>query len=128
VSKSANQQISESANLGIRHSLFITHHSSLIIRFAPWLLFAAFLVWGWRGQNLFHDIPTYGDVLELMWGVSWYDDALQMGVNPALYPLAFYPGGWQLATFGQSVGPALFLVMVPLHRLGGAAFIYQMVE
>ena len=60
-----------------------------------------------------------------MWGISWYGDALRTGVDPAIYPLAFYPGGWQLATFGQSVGPALFLAMLPLHWIAGAAFAYQ---
>ena len=60
-----------------------------------------------------------------MWGISWYGDALRTGVDPAVYPLAFYPGGWQLATFGQSVGPALFLAMLPLHWIAGAAFAYQ---
>ena len=119
ISKSANQQISESAIADV------TRHSSLVTRLAPWAAFAALLVWGWRGQNLFHDIPTYGDVLELMWGISWYGDALRTGVDPAVYPLAFYPGGWQLATFGQSVGPALFLAMLPLHWIAGAAFAYQ---
>ncbi len=124
----ANQQISESANQRISGSVrspVVTRHSSLVNRLAPWAAFAALLVWGWRGQNLFHDIPTYGDVLELMWGISWYGDALRTGVDPAVYPLAFYPGGWQLATFGQSVGPALFLAMLPLHWIAGAAFAYQ---
>ena len=122
MTESANQRISKSAN---QRSPCVTRHSSLVTRLAPWAAFAALLVWGWRGQNLFHDIPTYGDVLELMWGISWYGDALRTGVDPAVYPLAFYPGGWQLATFGQSVGPALFLAMLPLHWIAGAAFAYQ---
>jgi len=122
MNESANERISESAN---QRSPVVTRHSSLVTRLAPWAAFAALLVWGWRGQNLFHDIPSYGDVLELMWGISWYGDALRTGVDPAVYPLAFYPGGWQLATFGQSVGPALFLVLLPLHWIGGAAFAYQ---
>ena len=124
MTKTANRQIVNRKSADQRPPE-VTRHSLRITRLASWATFAALLVWGWRGQNLFHDIPTYGDVLELMWGVSWYDDALRTGVNQALYPLAFYPGGWQLATFGQSVGPALFLAMVPLHRLGGAAFAYQ---
>jgi len=123
----ANHRIIESSNERIsdRRSTVFHRLSPIVCRLAPWTAFAALLVWGWRGQNLFHNLPNYGDVLELTWGVSWYDDALRAGVNPALYPLAFYPGGWQLATFGQSVGPALFLAMLPLHWIGGAAFAYQ---
>ncbi|MCU0502826.1 MAG: hypothetical protein MUC51_13870, partial [Anaerolineae bacterium] len=124
IGESAKQRMNESANRRSSESV-VRRLSSVVNRLAPWAVFAALLVWGWRGQNLFHDIPTYGDVLELMWGISWYGDALRAGVDPAVYPLAFYPGGWQLATFGQSVGPALFLAMLPLHWIAGAAFAYQ---
>ena len=89
----------------------------------PWLCLGAFLAWGWRTQDFIHSVPGYGDILEMTWGISWYQTALSQHVNPAIYPLAFYPGGWHLAANG--VAPELYLALVPLSRLGGAAFAYN---
>ena len=36
-------------------------------RLMPWMLFAALLAWGWRTTDLFHTVPSYGDVLEGLW-------------------------------------------------------------
>jgi hypothetical protein len=92
-------------------------------RFTPWILFAVLLAWGWREHNLFHDIPTYGDILEFTWALSWYSDALRQGLNPLLAPVAFYPTGWNLTTYATGF---LFLpALLPLQRLGGAAFAYN---
>lgn len=90
---------------------------------APWLLLALFLVWGWHKQSLTRSLPVYGDALELTWALTWYDEALRSGQNVALFPGAFYPTGWYLATFGA--GPALLFVLLPLYWLGGAAFAYN---
>ena len=95
---------------------------------APWGVLAIFLAWGWRGVDLVRTIPAGGDALEIMWAISWYDEALRSGADPATYPLAFHPGGWQLATFGQSVGPALFIALVPLARIAGPAFSFHIAE
>jgi len=123
VSKSANQRISESTNLGIRHSSFITQHSSIIIRFAPWIVFAALLVWGWHAQDFAHSLPNYGDTLEFTWALSWYSDALRSALNPIYAPAAFHPVGWDLTTY--ATGFLLLPALLPLHRLGGAAFAYN---
>lgn len=91
----------------------------------PWLLLAAFLVWGWRGQDFFRSVPEYGDILEFTWALTHYDQALQSGANPLLAPNAFFPGGWNLTTYGQ--GFVFLPLLLPLHRLGGAAFAYNLV-
>ena len=33
----------------------------------PWVPFVALLAWGWRTTDLFHTVPSYGDVLEGLW-------------------------------------------------------------
>jgi hypothetical protein len=84
------------------------------------------LLWvGWGARDLAHTLPSYGDAIEIVWATGWYDTALRAGQNLNLFPLAFYPQGWRLETFGQSVGPGLFLALVPLARLGGAALAYN---
>jgi hypothetical protein len=98
-------------------------HPVAIVRFAPWLLFAAFIWWGWRDQDLARSLPAYGDTLELTWALSWYDDALRQGLNPLLAPVAFYPIGWDLKTYATGF---LFLpALLPLYRLAGSAFAYN---
>lgn len=89
----------------------------------PWLLFAALIAWGWRTTDLFHTVPSYGDVLEGLWALIWYDDALRLGSSSAVYPLAFHPAGFHVATYAW--GPANFLLLIPLYRIGGAAFAYN---
>lgn len=90
---------------------------------APWLLLALFLVWGWHKQSLTRSLPVYGDALELTWALTWYDEALRSGQSIALFPAAFYPTGWHLATFGA--GPVPLFTLLPLYWLGGAAFAYN---
>lgn len=92
-------------------------------RLLPWGVFAALLVWGWRAIDLFHTIPSYGDVLEVLWAIDWYDEALRHGQNPLVYSLAFHPQGWNLMTF--ALGPANFVLLLPLSWLGGPAFAYN---
>ncbi len=89
----------------------------------PWALFAALLVWGWRTTDLVHTVPAYGDALEGLWATTWYAENLRTGSSPAIYPLAFFPGGWHLATYAW--GPANFVILLPLHAVGGAAFAYN---
>lgn len=86
-------------------------------------LFLAFLSWGWRVRDLFHALPAYGDVLETLWGLTWYSDAWLNGKDASFFAGIFHPVGWQVATFAQS--PALFLLLVPLSALGGTAFAYN---
>ena len=88
----------------------------------PWILFLAMLVWAWRVRDLFHEIPFYGDVFEVLWGITWYGDHLLDG-QFIFYPLVFHPEGWYVATFAY--GPALFIPMLPLYAFGGAAFAYN---
>ena len=89
----------------------------------PWLAFAALLVWGWRTTDLFHTVPSYGDTLEGLWATEWYAKTLSAGGNAAVFPLAFFPAGWHVATYAW--GPANFLILLPLYALGGAAFAYN---
>ena len=95
----------------------------LAARIGPWLLFAAFLAWGWRTTDLSHTVPAYGDVLEGLWALTWHADALQLGLSPVRSPLLFHPVGWYMATYAW--GPAVLALLVPLHTAGGAAFAYN---
>ena len=90
-----------------------------------WLPFVAILAWRWGARNFFRTIPYYGDVLEVTWGISWFADALRLQHGFLFYPLIFFPQGWQVATFGQALGPGLFVLTAPLYWLGGAAFAYN---
>ena len=94
-----------------------------VARWLPWGLFVALLAWGWRTTDLFHTVPAYGDALEGLWAISWYDDALRLGQNPWVFPLAFHPQGWSVITYAW--GPANFALLLPLGWLGGPAFAYN---
>ena len=91
----------------------------------PYLGFVLLLLTGWRAWDLAHTLPAYDDVLEVLWTMRWYDGALRGQHGFLLYPLAFYPTGWHVATFAG--GPFLFVVLLPLYWLGGAAFAYNVV-
>jgi hypothetical protein len=56
----------------------------------------------------------------MMWALSWYGDAVRSGHSIAVYPLAFYPGGWHYAE-----NLLMLLALLPLHWLGGPAFAYN---
>lgn len=90
---------------------------------APWLAFAVLLLWGWRVGDLAHNLPAYGDVLEVLWITTWYDEALRGVHAAASYPLLFYPAGWRVVTYAG--GPTLLLALLPLNWLGGPAFAYN---
>ncbi len=92
-------------------------------RAAPYVLFAGLLAAGWRAWDIWHAVPAYDDVLEVLWSITWYNQALAGLHGAAVYPLAFFPAGWQVATFGE--GPAMFLLLLPLSWLGGPAFAYN---
>jgi hypothetical protein len=93
------------------------------VRIFPWALFLAFLLWGWRVKDLFHNIPAYGDALEQLWGIAWYGDHLFGGGSPSLFPLVFHPQGWLANTSANS--PAMMLALAPFYKLGGAAFAFN---
>ena len=86
----------------------------------PAAVLLGFLAWGWRAQNLFSSIPSYGDTLVFTWALSWYGDAIPAHQSIAVYPLAFYPGGWPYAE-----DFFMLLALLPLHWIGGAAFAYN---
>jgi hypothetical protein len=111
-----SEQPAEPPSLGQRAS-------GLASAVGPWLLFAALLGWGWRTTDLFHTVPAYDDVLEGLWALNWYDQALRTGSSAALYPLAFHPVGFQVPTYAW--GPVNFLLLIPLNRIGGAPFAYN---
>jgi len=92
-------------------------------RVAPWAAFGLLLAWSWRVSDLAHALPTYDDVLEVVWITSWYDAALRGLHGARLFPLIFYPAGWHVATYAG--GPALLLGLLPLNWLGGPAFAYN---
>ncbi len=87
-----------------------------------WLAFALLLLFVWRG-NIWQDVPSYGDVLEMIWGIEWYHQAFTAGVSPLFYPLIFHPGGFPTATLAHT--PFLFLLAQPFRALGGAVFAYN---
>lgn len=90
----------------------------------PLVALAIFLIWGWHRLDLLHSVSGYGDILEFTWALSWFDEAIRTGKSLAVYPLAFYPGGWHVATYAE--GPLMLLATLPLYRLGGPAFAYNM--
>ncbi|MDW8064565.1 MAG: hypothetical protein RMK32_02900 [Anaerolineae bacterium] len=90
----------------------------------PWLGFWAFFAWGWRVRNPFTHVPAYGDVLEVLWGIRWYAEALWVnGASPLFTPLLYHPAGWHTSTF--AFAPILFLIALPFHATGGPAFAYN---
>ncbi len=98
--------------------------SKLLLHISPWLGFAGFLLWGWRIYGIFVNIPTYGDVLEVAWGLRWYHDALFVQhVSPFFTPLIFFPTGWHTASLAHS--PFIFLLGQPFYSIGGVAFAYN---
>ena len=76
-------------------------------RIAPWAAFGLLLLWSWRFIDLAHALPTYDDVLEVVWITSWYDAALRGPHGAQLFPLIFFPAGWHVATYAG--GPARLL-------------------
>jgi hypothetical protein len=96
---------------------------SILARVLPWALFLAFLLWGWRVRDPFHNIPAYGDVLEQLWGITWYGDHLFGGGSPAYFALVFHPQGWLVDASSNSM--VMFVILAPLYRIGGAAFAYN---
>jgi hypothetical protein len=97
----------------------------LIQNGVPWLLFVAMLAWGWRTTDFAGTVPSYGDVLEGLWAIDWYDPALRTGSGASVNPLAFHPEGWQVATYAW--GPLNLAFLMPLARLGGAALAYNVI-
>jgi hypothetical protein len=89
----------------------------------PYALFTALLLYGWRNWHLETSLPSYNDTLEIVWVLRWYAGALRGLHGLALYPLAFHPLGWHVASYGQ--GPGMYLPMLPFYWLGGAAFAYN---
>jgi hypothetical protein len=88
------------------------------------VVFLALLLWRWRLFDLFNSIPSYGDTLEVIWGIGWYDGALHLGQGVLFeYPKLFHPEGWQVGTY--AVGPASFLPLLPLNWIGGPAFAFN---
>jgi len=59
----------------------------------------------------------------VLWGIKWYGDALFSSGGAAFYPGIFLPVGWQVATFAHS--SAMFLLLMPLYKIGGVAFAYN---
>jgi hypothetical protein len=95
----------------------------LLRSLVPYVLFGALLAFGWRAWDLVHALPYYEDVLEVTWTIKWYDGAIRGLHGAGVNPLVFFPTGWQVATFAD--GPAMFLLLLPLNWLGGAAFAYN---
>jgi hypothetical protein len=89
----------------------------------PYALFTALLVYGWRNWHLATSLPGYNDTLEIVWVLRWYAGALQGLHALSVYPLAFHPLGWHVASYGQ--GPGMYIPMLPFYWLGGAAFAYN---
>jgi hypothetical protein len=96
-----------------------------IARAWPYALFTALLLYGWRNWRLTTSLPGYNDTLEIVWVLRWYADALRGLHGWATYPLAFFPAGWHVASYGQGLG--MYLPLLPLYWLGGAAFAYNVV-
>lgn len=98
-----------------------------LVRAAGWILswmaFLGFMLWAWGTRDIFRTVPHYGDALETIVSTTWFSDALASGQNPLIYPYNYFPEGWRVGS--HSVGALLYLVLVPLVRIGGGAFAYN---
>ena len=64
--------------------------------------------------NPLHELPAYGDTLEVMWGADWYAHSLRTGASPFFYPDVFHPQGWYTGTLAHT---PLFLLAMGLLGL-----------
>lgn len=97
----------------------------LASRYIPWLIFSAYTIWRWRTDNIFVNVPAYGDVLEVPWGIEWFA-AVVKGAHQApyyLHPLTYYPEGWYINTFANGLGT--FILLYPFYLAGGTALAYN---
>jgi hypothetical protein len=86
--------------------------------------FFLLLLWEWRFINLFRFLPSYGDVLEVVWGISWYSRSLfSSDISPLFTSLIFHPLGWHTATLAHT--PFFFALGIPFYLIGGGAFAYN---
>lgn len=93
-------------------------------RLLPWAAFIVAMLWVWRTRDPFHSLPLYGDGMETVVGVTWFDEAIRHGRSLLIYPLNYFPEGWRVAT--HSAGMIIYVLLWPLYRLGGAAFAFNM--
>lgn len=98
---------------------------SFLRKLTPALAFLVFLLWHWRIYDLSANIPAYGDILEIMWGINWYKaQLLSLSNSPFFTPTIFYPDGWHLLTSANGIGA--FLLLVPLALFANEAFAYNL--
>ncbi len=89
----------------------------------PWVLFLAYMIWAWGPRDLFRTLPHYADALETAVVAPLVSDALAAGRNPLLYLLNYFPEGWRVGSHSTSI--LLYVILAPLTRLGGGAFVYN---
>lgn len=94
-------------------------------RVAIWTPFFLLFAFFWRVYDLFGAIPNYGDALEVIWGILWYNNALSSGVNPLFYSKIFHPEGWQVGILAHT--PFLFLIAQPIYAFTNAVFAYNVI-
>ena len=88
------------------------------------ITFVTCLIWEWSFVDLFNFLPSYGDVLEVVWGISWYSKSLFSNeMSPFFTPLVFHPLGWHTATLAHT--PFFFTLGIPFYLIGGGAFAYN---
>ncbi len=96
----------------------------VIDRLFPWICFWGVFACGWRIRNPFVTIPAYGDALEVIWGIQYYNNSLFVQhIFPLFTSLLFHPLGWHTATLAHT--PIFLLVAMPIYKLAGAAFAYN---
>ena len=97
---------------------------AIIQNFAVLLVFIIYFSRLWKITDLFHFIPSYGDPLEVTWGL---ERTIQMADDGFFWPLIdpnfFYPIGWNLGAF--STNPTLLALLSPIASVAGAAFAYN---
>ena len=95
----------------------------LLSQYWGWLLFVLLTLLGWGRVHLWKEVPSYGDVLQFIWGAAWFKDALLELKSPMHYPLVFHPQGWSVGTFGLT--PLTFIIILPLMAFSTAAFAFN---
>lgn len=85
-----------------------------------WMLFCFYLWLHWHNINILRELPSFGDMLEVVWGLHWYDEVVQTRHLRLFYDGIFHPVGWYVGTLAHTI--TFFATMLPAYWIGGAAF------
>jgi hypothetical protein len=74
---------------------------------------------GSGASGVYRETPAHGNAPDVLWSMRWYSDALALQESPFHTSPVFGPNGRYMGAFAHA--PLLFLLLVPLHRMGELA-------